>query len=305
MKENTNKKQIENHFWQKHRIIFFSIITACLVTSFIILYLNHSTINKSLKPEDLTISKDDENTIITNPTKSIDAYTDNENLYIIAGKLKQTSHFTSVVKGNVTALGGVYTQTVRNDKIKIDNEFYIQTKSTSSFVSVGKQTYIANENIVMRDATNVSKDAWSNNFKQCTAEEYKQTYGVLPNALSNYALNDETIIDATKTKNEDGTITFTFKIDTEKGTKGYRINMYKLGGLSSLPKFNACTLKITVDANWQIKTIKSIDEYVINKGGLLSNLNCSSTLTETFEYPNKATMQIPNKNLFTNVLNSH
>lgn len=303
MNENINQTKIDKNFWQKHKIIIFSVITACLITSLIFLYIHNTNADKGLKPEDIEISKDDENTIITNPTKSIDAYTDKENLYIIAGKLKQTTHFTSVVKGNVSALGGVYSQTVRNDKMKIDNEFYIQTKSTSSFVNVGKQTYITGENIVMRGATNVSQDKWSNKFEQCTAEKYKQTYGVLPTSLSNYELNDETIIDTSKKQNTDGTITFTFTIDAENGTKGYRLNMYEFGGLSSLPQFKSCTLEIIVDTNWQIKTIKSTDKYIINKGGFLNNLSCTSTLTETFSYPDKSTIQIPNRMLFIDNLN--
>lgn len=301
MKQTTSQIKVNENFWKKHKILIFSIISACLITSLIFLYIRNDN-NTNLKPSDLEISNDDENSFITTPTKSINEYSDKENLYVIAGKLKQSTHFISTVKGKVSALGGIYTQTVCNDKMKIDNEFYIQTKSTSSFVSVGKQTYIVGNDIVMRDADNVSNDKWSEDFTKTNPKDYKQTYGVLPTCLSNYILNDDTIMKTSHTLNADGTITFSFSIDPEKGTSGYKLNMYKFGDLSSLPIFKSCKLEITVDLNWQIKTINSKDSYTINKGGLLNNLSCTSNLTETFSYPDKSTMKIPNKELFEKFL---
>lgn len=300
-KENEINK--DKNFWQKYKlyIIVASCVCVVLCISFILLFNNTP---QGLKPADIEISQDDESTIILNPTKNLNEYSNNENLYIVAGKLKQTEYYQTTVKGKITAMGGLYTQTVNNLKIKRGEDFYSQTKSTSTFVSVGKQALFNGDNVVYRDATDVNKNKWSNNILKVSKADFKQEFGVLPMSLSNYELNDQTILSSTRVNNADGTITISYKIDVEKGTKGYRVNMYVFGGLTELPKLNSCTLEITIDANWQLKSVKSSDSYTINKGGILTNLACTSSLTETYEYPQASNIEIPNYDLFTSKIES-
>ncbi|MGN1227777.1 MAG: hypothetical protein ACI4TX_03945, partial [Christensenellales bacterium] len=245
------------------------------------------------------ITDTSENTLIINPTKTLTEYTANENIYIIAGKLQNYTAYHSTTSGQVSALGGLYKQTIANEKYKNNAEFYIQTKSTSAFVKVGKQTYINANQIVMRDATNVQSDIWSNTFTNLSTIEYKTKYGVDAKAMTNYKLNDETIINAQMTKQNDNTYILKCNIDTEKGTIGYKLNMMQMGGLNDLPQFISCTLEITINENWQPLTIKCTDTYKIS---MLGGLTCTSTLTETFDSINATNLTIPNKDLFASYL---
>ena len=74
----------------------------------------------------------------------------------------------------------------------------MQAKSTSALVNVGKQAFFKGDKVVMRDASDVKKDVWSDTFSVTTLSDYRTNLGAEPTALSNYILNDETIVKAEK-----------------------------------------------------------------------------------------------------------
>ena len=75
----------------------------------------------------------------------------------------------------------------------------------------------------------------------------------------------------------------------------YRVNMYKMGGLSELPTFYKSTLEVSMTENFMPVSVKQIDEYTVN---MFLTLNCRSSITERFEKLNDDSVVIPEYEFF-------
>ena len=89
------------------------------------------------------IRAEGETTIISSPTKTAAEYTPEENAYVLAGKLKSLTSYRTEVSGEVSAGFGPinYKQTTSDTHIKNGEESFLQAKSTSALVNVGKQAF--------------------------------------------------------------------------------------------------------------------------------------------------------------------
>lgn len=130
------------------------------------------------------IRAEGETTIIQTPTKTAAEYTPEENAYVVAGRLKSLEFYRSEVRGQVVAGFLNYKQTIEDTHIKNGDESYTQAKSMSMLVNVGKQAFFKGGKVVMRDATDVKKDKWSDDFSVTTLEDYREKRGAEPTALS-------------------------------------------------------------------------------------------------------------------------
>ena len=240
------------------------------------------------------IRAEGETTIIQTPTKTVDEYTPEENAYVVAGRLKSLDFYRSEVKGEVVAGFLHYKQTIEDTHIKNGDESYTQAKSMSMLVNVGKQAFFKGGKVVMRDATDVKKDKWSDDFSVTTLEDYREKRGAEPTALSNYILNDETILNAELVSVSDGIYTCRYEIDPKKGTSRYAVKMMNYGGLKGVPEFENCTLELKFDENWIPVSLTTTDKYTVN---FIGDMTCSSTMTETF-YDIGTPTEIPSAELF-------
>ena len=227
------------------------------------------------------IRAEGETTIISSPTKTAAEYTPEENAYVLAGKLKSLTSYRTEVSGEVSAGFGPinYKQTISDTHIKNGEESFLQAKSTSALVNVGKQAFFKGDKVVMRDASDVKKDVWSDTFSVTTLSDYRTNLGAEPTALSNYILNDETIVKAEKVSVTDDVYTFRYEIDPVKGTSRYAVKMMNYGGLKNKPEYQSCVLEVTFGKDWLPISLKAEDKYKIN---LIGDMSCTSTLTETF-----------------------
>lgn len=247
------------------------------------------------------ISVKGESRIIENPDKPIEAYSPEENAYVAAGRLKKLESYRTEVTGKVVAGFFGYTQTIEDVRVKNGEESFTQAKSTSAFVNVGKQAFFKGGRVVMREASNVKKNEWKDACSVATLEEYRAGIGSAPTELSNYILNDETILNAELVSVSDGLYTYRYEIDPEAGTVRYAVKMMRYGGLNALPVFESCTLELTVDADWNPVRLKAEDKYTADKS-FLGEMSCTSTLTETF-YDLGGDTEIPDAEFFRAKLN--
>ena len=251
----------------------------------------------------IDLSNEQKSTIIATPTKTIDEYTPNECLYVLNGKIKNSNFYKSEVTGTIEAKAMLVidiTQNVANQKIKANGVMFAECISTSSMVNVGKQTYYENNKVVLRDASDAKNKKWKTNLTLYAIDDYIKEYGVDQRELSNYILNDETIVSSELLSCENNNYTFKYVLDTVKATPFYKINMIKMGDLKSSPVFNSCEIIITMNANFEPISIESIDNYNVAQFGL--KIKCTSHLTESFSAFNDTTLEIPNENLFRNKL---
>ena len=246
----------------------------------------------------IDLSNEQKSTIIATPTKTIDEYTPNECLYALNGKIAISNYYKSNVTGTINA--SIVTQNVKNQKIKANGNFFAETISTSSMVNVGKQTYYENGKVVLRDASDAKNNKWNTKLTVYDFDNYIKEYGVDQRELTNYILNDDTIISSELVSSTNDEYTFKYKLDTIKATPFYKINMIKMGDLKSSPVFSSCEIIVTMKANFEPISIECIDKYNVAQFGL--KVQCSSHLTETFSAFNDATITIPNEELFKNEL---
>lgn len=232
-----------------------------------------------------------ETTMIENPTKDPSEYTANQQLYILAAKLKTVNSYRSTIVGQTESKMPKYVQHIDDIHIKSGDESYSEAKSTSFLVNVGKQAYFKGDKVVCREAEDVKKGEWSNDLSVTTLDNYRSKIGNEATALSSYILNDESILKAESEKLSNGDYKITVDIDPVKGTSRYKVKMMNYGGLKSEPQFISCGFTITFNSNWEPMILIAHDDYKIEKGIL--NLHCNSEITETFKDFGKE-ISIPN-----------
>ena len=276
-------------------VIILTTVTIVTITALTIHFL---TINK-ISNNDVDITSAGENYTIETTDKTINDYTAQECVYACAGKLDGYSSYYAQVSGKVTALGGIYSQNVSGEKFTNSQGSLYISKSQSAFVSVGKQIFIPSSvnDVLIREATDLTNDVWDTNTTNYTYDNFLLEYGTDFRQLTNYIINENTITSANLTNKQDDKYTFTVNLDAQQATIGYRVNMKKMGNLSSLPEFYSCTLELTMDSNFNPITLVCKDEYKVN---MLGGLKCSSTITTTFTNINQQ-IEIPDINFFLNI----
>lgn len=238
---------------------------------------------KGQKVEDLDRTQETEQQIVVGNEKTITNCTPQESLYILAGKIKQLN-YEATLSGQVSALGGLYKQTVTGSKYNTSQKSLYISKATSSFVNVGKQIFITQNNVKVLEAKDVKKDTWEESAISYSLDDYLIEYGVDFRELSNYTLNDSTITSAKLVSNENGVYVYEYTLDINTATIGYRLNMTKMGNLVSLPQFSSCKLTVALNENFEPQYITSEDEYMVE---MLGGLKCKSVLTVTFDKINQ------------------
>ena len=246
---------------------------------------------KGQKVDEVDINAYGTSTEIRGNTKGIDECEAKEAIYICNATIKDMPAYCTTISGSVTALGGMYNQSVYGEKYVSGNAAVYISKSTSSLVSVGKKILIENkETVYIRDAESVKNDTWSTTLEEYEYDDYIADYGIDFRELTNYVVNDQTIISASLISTENSTYTYSIVLDEEKATLGYRVNMAKMGNLPSLPKFNSCRFEITINENFEPIEMTCYDNYKVEK---LGGLTCTSTLRIVFN-TNEQMVELPN-----------
>ena len=83
------------------------------------------------------------------------------------------------------------------------------------------------------------------------------------------------------TANDDGTYTLTFDLEPTGASAYYKHQVRTYSGASKNPEFTAVHMVWTIDANWDLLQMDTVESYSVSMSGL-GSLNCTSTLTETF-----------------------
>ncbi|MBO4594719.1 MAG: hypothetical protein J5697_03365 [Clostridia bacterium] len=234
-----------------------------------------------------------ENAYIDDNTKNIIDCSPTESLFILANNLKKTNYYSSTISGEVDA-GGIYKQTIGGEKYRSGESFLYVSRSTSWLKKTANQIFIENGTVLVRNGdadTNVYEDTAA----KYTLIEYLNEYGTDCRELTNYELNESTIKSAELVSESDGIYTYRYEINVETAVDAYRVNMYKMGGLSELPTFYKSTLEVSMTENFMPVSVKQIDEYTVN---MFLTLNCRSSITERFEKLNDDSVVIPEYEFF-------
>ena len=272
-------------------------ITLISVLAFVLLAVAGFSVYLAVRPKgqsrDEVDIKPSEQTYIDGNTKNIAECTPNECLFILASNLKKTTSYHTTIKGEVNA-GGIYKQVISGEKFKNGGDSLYISSSKSALKSTADQIFIENDTVLVRHG-NGNTGVYEDTAEKFTYGDYVKEYGTDFRELSNYELNEKNIVSGELLSAENGVYTFTYEINVQTGVDAYRVNMYKMGGLTELPTFTKSTLTVSMTADFMPISVTQIDEYSIN---MILTLSCVSTLTETFERIDDVSVNIPELEFF-------
>lgn len=212
------------------------------------------------------------------------AHTCAENLAYIIHVFDNQPQYHSYSYGVTGA--SIATQTTRNFRDYKDGILVNTDLTYSSMVKGGTQTcsmYNAEGEYEVYFRTSAAPEAdtlpsqavWSQDAPTFFSEKsYNYTYGLLPDELFNYIVNEQNIIDSEQIKvNGDGTYTQNFTLDPVASTYFYKYGMKTRGGLSGYPDFESITFSVTFDGQWQILSAKMHEVAKINKGIIVTSIS--------------------------------
>lgn|GEM_PF-2995432 len=239
-----------------------------------------------------------DNTYIEDNTKNIADCSPTESLFILASNLKKLNSYYACISGEVDA--GITKQTVSGEKYKLGGASLYVSRSTSSFKKTANQIFIEADVVLVRNG-DLNTNVYEDTADKYALSDYLEEYGTDFRELSNYELNGTTITKAELISAVGGKYSYRYEIDVATGVKGYRVNMYKMGGLSELPTFKKSTLEVTMTENFMPVSVTQIDEYSVVYFGIIP-IDCTSTLVEEFEKINDDTVEIPEAEFFKSKL---
>ncbi len=256
-------------------------------------------------------------------------------LKFAAYKLHHSTFFRGETDGVAVADIGIatYEQRLRNTRVvKGENTVFAETVSSSSLKNVGEQKYADNGIIVYRPSVSVKNGVakFSDTAYRMTYEAFADGYGTVPNQLSKYIINEDTILSvvdenavSVAAKNapravsedgaeggtldyyvpqelvpdENGNYMFTVTLDPESSTRYYRNEMRTLAGADKHPKFYSATVTIEIDGEWNPIRVTTVENYDIAIP-VIGAMNCTGTNVETFYQLNDPDGVVPEQDFF-------
>lgn len=223
-------------------------------------------------------------TTLSRPDGDPSGQTAEDNIYITTGVMDQETYRSETTGQTKAKVGFIdYNQAVHNVRVVTSDSVFTEAISTSMFVKLGEQKYFKDGAILVRKADSISGDTatWSDQIVAISQQDYEDAYGQDPRNLSNYVISRDTVLNPTMTANDDGTYTLAFDLEPSGASAYYRHQVRTYSGASKSPEFSAVHMVWTIDANWDLLQMDTVESYAVSMSGL-GSLNCTSTLTEVF-----------------------
>lgn len=213
--------------------------------------------------------------------------------YVDLNKKYKTLNYYTNTDSSVSALGGLYSQTVKGFKLKKDEEYFFQTVTTSAFVKKAELRYENEKNNSYWIASGNNPDSsgiygnvssW-NDWEKESKEDYLATLGHTMNNLTNYIVDENnpaaSFLDASYSENEEHKIyTYQMSINEDENhidsTKEYKIEMAHMSGMGE-PSFTYSTMEIYIS-----KEDETIDKIVQKEKYKTGSFECDSVMNTYF-----------------------
>ena len=268
----------------KFKIICFILaaVMAAAGTVLVLRNLGYEDIGTFVKPAE------DFNTYLdrTEDTDISDRDADPREFLFVAHKILLSGNgFKGVSSGSSTAVG--IKQNVLNTRYVIgefDNKSVFKEMVTKGVVSNAYQLYLVDKNYIYRQPNRVrelDEVEWQNSAQPLTEESFYNRFGHRSDKLTGYILNWDTVLRGDYVGEENGLYTFHYVLDTVEATPYLRREMITNGGLQSEPTFSKCEIYVTMDADFNIKSLRTDCAYKAQTMGI--NAGCTEDITEVIE----------------------
>ena len=222
----------------------------------------------------------DGDTKVAEADKTIDDYSAKENLFIAAGVLSSAGSFRTETRGETSTVG--ISNAIASRRIVVGDTVFKESRSYSFFVKLGVQTYVKQNNYLIRDKKSMSSIddvVWNDTVDSISAAEYESKYGMVQGGVCGYILNDDSITSANFVLADGDIYTFNYVLDNDIATYYMKREMAVSAGVKNLPVFDHIILTVKMDKNWYIRSIDYDAQYKVDK---LGGVTCNEKLTETF-----------------------
>ena len=223
-------------------------------------------------------------TTLTRPDGDTSGQTAEDHIYITTAVMyKETyrSETTGQTKAKVCFID--YNQAVNNVRGVTSDSVCTEAISTSMFLNLGEQNYFKDGSILVRKADSISGDTatGTDQIVAISPQDYEDAYVQDPRNLSNYVISRDTGLNTTITANDDGTYTLVFDLEPASASAYDRNQVRTYSGVSKSPEFTAGHMVCTIDANWDLLHMDTMESDAVSMSRL-GSLNCTSTLTDVF-----------------------
>ena len=290
------------HIFTKKKILILTSIVLVIALT----VGAYSLFGKKLEVVEIPEGADLVSTTLEKPTSGTPAeYDPVQNLFIAQGVVSNSS-FSTITEGKTTA--SIVEQNIYAERVVTSDACYKKSISASTFVKVGTEYYVRNNEYLTRKAkevksvneyTFVDEDKYLTKLDKDTFLEY---YGDVPNGLTSYILNASTIISSFYNgQNQDGLHQYSFTLDPTLSTIKIRNEMKTMAGTEKHPVITSVEFTIWVDDDWNVVKTHNFSEYKVEMRGL-GVVNCSEDTTEYFNF--NQTASIPSEDYFKTKLSS-
>ncbi len=218
-----------------------------------------------------------------------DGYTAIEAMDYISLRLQSEQNYYKEQTGLSygVAAGSDTEQAILNQIYKFENDFYINTESTTLkaalnvSANVYHKAYFDGYNVAYNHETKTISD--TSTPSTTSQAGYDSTFGISANSTDfmGYIITNETINSSTYTK-VDGNHVFYYNLNTTTATPNAIIQMEKYGGIYNL-KFSSAELTMVLDDEWNIQYIDTKDVYSAKKRVVFEvNVSMTQELRTTF-----------------------
>lgn len=227
-----------------------------------------------------------------------------EALSLCMAHVEESFSFSAVTKGyfDTQVLFFQYRSEMRSERYVSGEEVFCQDVGIGSLVRYSVQQYIQDGVYLVRSGKVHSFEdiTWDETPHSLSHGAHETAFGSVPNGLSMYKLDSETVVSAKLRSSADGVYTFVYEVDPTASVSARAKQLSSFGALQSVPVFESVRLTIVMNADYFPLSVRYEEMYSIEIP-FLGKTTCKADYTETFAFFDTP-IQIPEKTFFGSFL---
>lgn len=291
-KKNALKKKTALSILPVKRMILCAFLCAAAIFALVLVIRDANWTNKGSEIVG-------ENTIAVRPSEGTPEDCDAiENLFIAAGVLKEAGSFRASCEGTTVSMG--ITQPIRSERAVVGNRAFKEVVSCG-VVKMAEQRYYTGNDYLIRfgKANTVTDVVWGNtsdDVRAYTAQGHEEEYGYVPNEMTSYILNRESVNSGALVSAANGLYTYEYDLNVERApSRLLREMSHSAGTGKKYPQFEVAKLTVVMDGNWVVRSATTYSRYQV---AMFGGIGCEENMTETFRDVGNVT-ELPQTDFFT------
>lgn len=260
------------------------LLLILLMVSFLLLSCKDDEQNQVVVP---TV----ENNYLEKPNGDVTPYDYSvlENIKIAEGVIINNPYFKTITTGKALTDIAIITneQSVYSEKIVFNDEILYFSVTTSKYKNEAVKRHYLSDKVLMQQGEIIAWNSvdWNGEISEHSYDYIKDNIGYIPNILTGYIINEESIIETSVIENTNYFYTAKIILNPSIACAVTQKEIKYNSGALELPKYEYVELIVHMNENWQVQQIIMHDIYELKvKLGVKITAPIDSTITETFYY---------------------